>query len=1172
MTGISKFWKKTASAAVVAMLAVVVMGTGPVAAQEMCLWNAGGDCWPLSAAERANCATNGWIFNGGAEGTGTMCAGGTFSGEGRDQNPPTTAATSLGCCRWADNNLQGSCWDVFLPQEVADCSGGLNTFWMGACPGTEGTCPTGGTTGNFLPGHSCLVGTTCTPIANEAEWNACTGNQIPTAQCPATGGVEFVLDDFEVAGTANRLGGHWYTYNIETATVQEYAQSAAGAGFGGTGQAGMMVFSGLSATPAHSSAAIGTNLTATDGDPIGADFNGVTAIRFSARGAAGWRIGLRVATTDTPNNGEAYAIQTAAQLPTLTGNDWQTFTVPIASLTLPDWYITAGNNYSFVPANATSIDWVIRAEHNAGVAAGTLFIDNVVLVGFTGTGTGTGNFQPGYSCLVGTVCTPIVDEAGWNACANRVLSTSTACQGGTTGGDGVFLVSDFEVDLHSRFGGNAWWFGMDALWRGVPEGGDVVLVRTEDGYASAALTQHTVTPSWPVGAPSVSVFGAAMGLNMDFGRVIFNDLSGFTGITLDYRTTGITGSIAVKLMDTYSDANNNGVDFTAVLPVSAAWTRDRAIPFSSFTLPSWACGPAGDHVGTPACRPFNAANITQIQIVSGWNFGETGSTGSAGSTLAIDNVRLTGYNGDPNEGLGNGGNDEPTHDPAGNRLISRFEMPEPNRNALGGWWYGKVGGWEGPDFAEGDIVYGEINFRYSANTTIAAGQTGLILATDLFSAPEAGAAPEFVNASGYAGIHFWYRTTGDGAGTSARLELADGAKHANPALPTQRTLNLPHTFGSWSEVRVPFDSLAGTAEFNRAALSQISFHVTGTAGGVFAIANVIFHLDVNPIRIPPQGGGDVGAVICNSCVSLNFADPREIDFPISDFGGTPATLNQLGAYWFANATDWAEATGTTGAGGAVAGRHHYTAAIPGGKEGVLLATNLYPEGTTSYFDVTTAHTGIYFEYRTVGTDVEYARFELHSAGSALPPHAGLQGGVNLPATNGEWRAARISITDLSISGAGSSFMETAAIRLIIEGAVGSELYIANVYFISSATGIAEVDRVVPEYDYDDMAFVAPVAIRGGEFYAGPSPVARSGSVNLFWSGRAVTDGRLLVYDASGNVVSRLPVSAGSRGVISSWNLVDSRGRPVATGTYLVRGVLTTSAGQERVSVRVTVVE
>ena len=133
--------------------------------------------------------------------------------------------------------------------------------------------------------------------------------------------------------------------------------------------------------------------------------------------------------------------------------------------------------------------------------------------------------------------------------------------------------------------------------------------------------------------------------------------------------------------------------------------------------------------------------------------------------------------------------------------------------------------------------------------------------------------------------------------------------------------------------------------------------------------------------------------------------------------------------------------------------------------------------------------------------------------------------------------------------------------------------------ITAAISIASPDRIIPPpTDLDTGASViAPVVVTSGEFTAGPNPVDRqSGSVNFYWTGRALSRGTLFVYDASGNVVTRIAITDNAsngqaRRQIGTWNLTDRRGRPVSDGTYLIRGVLTTVDGtRERVSTMIGV--
>jgi hypothetical protein len=120
------------------------------------------------------------------------------------------------------------------------------------------------------------------------------------------------------------------------------------------------------------------------------------------------------------------------------------------------------------------------------------------------------------------------------------------------------------------------------------------------------------------------------------------------------------------------------------------------------------------------------------------------------------------------------------------------------------------------------------------------------------------------------------------------------------------------------------------------------------------------------------------------------------------------------------------------------------------------------------------------------------------------------------------------------------------------------------------TSVAQTDRVIPAAPGSEIVVVAPVTVVAGEFTVGPNPAARqSGEVRFFWSGRAVKSGKLAVFDASGNLVNKVNVSESVSGrsvsslakrAVGSWYLKDAKGRPVAEGTYLVKGVIVTQDG------------
>jgi len=100
-----------------------------VSAADMCLYPSG-DCWPDAAAACNN--SWGWVFNGGTEGKGTYCDGGTYdkarTTNRKDTPLPTPDQTLLGCCYWGSS---GQYDNVYLPSGETDCSAGLNTWWKG---------------------------------------------------------------------------------------------------------------------------------------------------------------------------------------------------------------------------------------------------------------------------------------------------------------------------------------------------------------------------------------------------------------------------------------------------------------------------------------------------------------------------------------------------------------------------------------------------------------------------------------------------------------------------------------------------------------------------------------------------------------------------------------------------------------------------------------------------------------------------------------------------------------------------------------------------------------------------------------------------------------------------------------------------------------------------------
>jgi len=119
----------------------------------------------------------------------------------------------------------------------------------------------------------------------------------------------------------------------------------------------------------------------------------------------------------------------------------------------------------------------------------------------------------------------------------------------------------------------------------------------------------------------------------------------------------------------------------------------------------------------------------------------------------------------------------------------------------------------------------------------------------------------------------------------------------------------------------------------------------------------------------------------------------------------------------------------------------------------------------------------------------------------------------------------------------------------------------------SNTATLVTDLVVPNAKQpNESTAIAPVAAVSNIFSVGPVPASQSGNgVKFFWQGKAVAGGSLLIYDALGNSVKTINVTAAPSGnlskrTIGSWDLTDANGRRAAAGSYLVKGKVVTQNG------------
>jgi beta-glucosidase len=130
------------------------------------------------------------------------------------------------------------------------------------------------------------------------------------------------------------------------------------------------------------------------------------------------------------------------------------------------------------------------------------------------------------------------------------------------------------------------------------------------------------------------------------------------------------------------------------------------------------------------------------------------------------------------------------------------------------------------------------------------------------------------------------------------------------------------------------------------------------------------------------------------------------------------------------------------------------------------------------------------------------------------------------------------------------------------------------------TSIAEIERKdpTPQNELENSALIRPAGTITNEFTVGPNPVFRHPTsgvayfMEFFWQGTAIKDATFSIYNATGTFINRVKISDTSTGSlekrhVGDWDLMDSRGRSVPAGSYVVVGTITTRDGRkERVSV------
>lgn len=356
-------------------------------------------------------------------------------------------------------------------------------------------------------------------------------------------------------------------------------------------------------------------------DPIGAgegktlDMTGATGITFWAKASVAMKVRVEITTTTVKDYafhrgevtvGTAWAQQVVMLTPGLGG------------INQPSWTTAP---LVFDPAKVQKLQFQVSADDNATLTAGTLWLDNIQV--------------SGYSWVPASACIPCV---------------------GTVPGTGA-LLSDLEPGpgtppraANQNAAGGFWFAYNDVGTRTVAaqseyseifEGADltdpkvpILKITPAKGAATSAgaYIKFALGPTYSDGGPAPVMPFVGLGTKTsDDLETMVMDATGSTGINFDYWTDAASTFKFVRLEVKSNQTDlgaNKGVIHSVLLPATAGTWKTAIVPWSKLSLPDW------DEVPNKLA-PLKTSGISKFQ----WAVQDVpGTTGA----LAVDNVKITG--------------------------------------------------------------------------------------------------------------------------------------------------------------------------------------------------------------------------------------------------------------------------------------------------------------------------------------------------------------------------------------------------------------------------------------------------------------------------------------------------------------------------------------------------
>jgi len=462
-----------------------------------------------------------------------------------------------------------------------------------------------------------------------------------TAQAQST--AVSVLDDFEAGSNQNKFLGYSYFYNDATDGGTSVVTSSKpgtkpsellvdtnsfDAGYGGSTKALKMAFTYGANKPKSCGGTCaygqmvgfgtqfvpGTDVTVGSGKTL--DLTGATAITFYAKASVAMKMRVEITTTNVTDFG--YFVGNPS-----VGTDWSKQTVMLSTglggINQPSWAVPV----TFDPTLVQKLQFSISADDNAGLTAGTVWLDSIAVVGYT--------WVPPTACMT---------------CVSAGPATGA-------------LLSDLEIDAtttpprapNQNAAGGYWFVYNDVGTR---------TVATQKDYSEifAGVTADPLTPTTPifklspakgVGASNAAYIGFTLGPTyVNAGSVVQPfvglgtktsdaletapmDATGSTGVAFDYNTDANSTFKFIRLEAKTNQTDigtNPGVVHSVLLPATGGTWKTAIVPWAKFSLPDWVDVP-------DKTVPVKVSGITKFQ----WAIQDApGVTGG----LAIDNVKMPG--------------------------------------------------------------------------------------------------------------------------------------------------------------------------------------------------------------------------------------------------------------------------------------------------------------------------------------------------------------------------------------------------------------------------------------------------------------------------------------------------------------------------------------------------